>query len=130
PLLDASSRLFGGRAPQSCAGLGEYFRHVYDHLVRLNQSIDTLRATVTPARQVNLAMITIGESEVTKRLAAYAALVAVPTMVAGIYGMNFEHMPELNWALGYPLSIAVMGAVDGYLFYRFRKAGWPQGYTT
>jgi magnesium transporter len=97
---------------------------VYDHLVRLNQSLDTLRDTVTTAIQVNLAMITIGESEVTKRLAAYAALVAVPTMIAGIYGMNFERMPELNWAYGYPLSIAVMAAIDAYLFYRFRKAGW------
>jgi magnesium transporter len=124
PLLDASSRLFGGRVPQSCAGLGEYFRDVYDHLVRLNQSIDTLRDTVTTALQVNLAMITIGESEVTKRLAAYAALVAVPTMIAGIYGMNFEHMPELDWAFGYPLSIVAMVAIDAYLFYRFRKAGW------
>jgi magnesium transporter len=124
PLLDASGRLFGGRVPQTCAGLGEYFRDVYDHLVRLNQSLDTLRDTVTTAIQVNLAMITIGESEVTKRLAAYAALVAVPTMIAGIYGMNFERMPELNWAYGYPLSIAVMAAIDAYLFYRFRKAGW------
>lgn len=124
PLLEASSRLFGGRVPYPCAGLGDYFRDVYDHLVRLNQSIDTLRDTVTTAIQVNLAMITIGESEVTKRLAAYAALVAVPTMIAGIYGMNFERMPELNWAFGYPLSIAVMVAIDVYLFYRFRKAGW------
>jgi magnesium transporter len=124
PLLDAAGRLFGGRVPPVCAGLGEYFRDVYDHLVRLNQSLDTLRDTVTTAIQVNLAMITIGESEVTKRLAAYAALVAVPTMIAGIYGMNFERMPELNWAFGYPLSIAVMAAIDVYLFYRFRRAGW------
>ena len=88
--------------PQVCAGLGEYFRDVYDHLVRLNQSIDSLRDMVTTAIQVNLAMITIGESEVTKRLAAYAALVAVPTMIAGIYGMNFEHMPELELDLRLP----------------------------
>jgi magnesium transporter len=124
PLLDASSRLFGGRVPHPCVGLGEYFRDVYDHLVRLNQSLDTLRDTVTTAIQVNLAMITIGESEVTKRLAAYAALVAVPTMIAGIYGMNFKSMPELGWSFGYPLSIAVMAAIDAYLFHRFRKAGW------
>jgi magnesium transporter len=97
---------------------------VYDHLVRLNQSLDTLRDTVTTAIQVNLAMITIGESEVTKRLAAYAALVAVPTMIAGIYGMNFEKMPELSWAFGYPAALAAMAGIDGYLFYRFRKAGW------
>ena len=124
PLLETSSRLFGGRVPPVCAGLGEYFRDVYDHVVRLNQSIDTLRDTVTTAIQVNLAMITIGDSEVTKRLAAYAALVAVPTMIAGIYGMNFANMPELGWSFGYPLSIAIMAAIDGYLFYLFRKAGW------
>jgi len=124
PLLEASGRLYGGRVPQVCAGLGEYFRDVYDHLFRLNQSIDTLRDTVTTAIQVNLAMITIGESENTKRLAAYAALVAVPTMIAGVYGMNFEQMPELKWAWGYPATIAVMVALDSYLFYRFRKARW------
>jgi len=124
PLLDAASRLFGGRVPYPCAGLGEYFRDVYDHLSRLNQSIDTLRDTVATAIQVNLAMISIGEFEVTKRLASYAALVAVPTMIAGVYGMNFEHMPELSWAFGYPLTVGVMAAIDGYLFYRFRKAGW------
>jgi magnesium transporter len=69
-------------------------------------------------------MITIGESENTKRLSAYAALVAVPTMIAGVYGMNFEHMPELKWVWGYPATIAVMAALDSYLFYRFRKARW------
>lgn len=124
PLPETSSRLFGGRVPPACAGLGEYFRDVYDHVVRLNQSIDTLRDTVTTAIQVNLAMITIGDSEVTKRLAAYAALVAVPTMIAGIYGMNFQNMPELSWSFGYPASLAIMAAIDGYLFFRFRKAGW------
>ena len=124
PLVEASARLYGGRVPPVCGGLGEYFRDVYDHLFRLNQAIDTLRDTVTTAIQVNLAMITIGESENTKRLAAYAALVAVPTMIAGVYGMNFEHMPELQWAWGYPATIAVMAALDSYLFYRFRKSGW------
>jgi magnesium transporter len=124
PLVEAAGRLYGGRVPHVCAGLGEYFRDVYDHLFRLNQSLDTLRDTVTTAIQVNLAMITIGESENTKRLSAYAALVAVPTMIAGVYGMNFEHMPELKWTFGYPLTIAVMAAIDTYLFVRFRKAGW------
>jgi magnesium transporter len=123
-LLDATGRLFGGRVPQPCARLGEYFRDVYDHLLRVNQSVDTLRDTVTTAIQVNLAMITIGESEVTKRLAAYAALVAVPTMIAGIYGMNFKVMPELGWTFGYPGALVIMAAIDGYLFYRFRRARW------
>jgi magnesium transporter len=124
PLLEATGKLYGGRVPQVCAGLGDYFRDVYDHLVRLNQSIDSLRDTVTTAIQVNLAMITIGETEVTKRLAAYAALVAVPTMIAGVYGMNFDHMPELKWLWGYPFALILMVAIDTVLFLRFRKAGW------
>jgi len=124
PLLEATGKLYGGRVPQICHGLGDYFRDVYDHLVRLNQSIDSLRDTVTTAIQVNLAMVQVGENEVTKRLAAYAALVAVPTMIAGVYGMNFKHMPELQWEWGYPLAVSIMVAVDSYLFFRFRKAGW------
>jgi len=124
PLMEISGKLFGGRVPQVCAGLGEYFRDIHDHVIRLNLTIDTARDTVTTAIQVNLAMITIGESEVTKRLAAYAALVAVPTMIAGIYGMNFEHMPELKWTFGYPFTIGLMAAIDAWLWLRFRKAGW------
>ncbi len=124
PLLEATSKLYGGRVPQVCVGLGDYFRDVYDHLVRLNQSLDSERDTVTMAIQVNLAMITIGEGEVVKRLAAYAALVAVPTMIAGVYGMNFEHMPELKWLWGYPFALFLMVAIDAALFWRFRKAGW------
>jgi magnesium transporter len=124
PLLEYTAKLFGGRVPQVCSGLGEYFRDVYDHLVRINQSIDAARDTVSTAIQVNLAMVQVAESEVTKRLAAYAALVAVPTMIVGVYGMNFEQMPELKWTLGYPLVMALIGLIDGLLFYRFRKAGW------
>ena len=124
PLLDATARLFGGRVPQLCAGLHDYFRDVYDHLLRLNQSIDSERDMVTTAISVNLSLITIQENEVVKRLAAYAALVAVPTMIVGVYGMNFDHMPELRWEYGYFTVMAVMALIDGYLFYRFRKAGW------
>ena len=57
-------------------------------------------------------------------LAAWGALITIPTLIAGIYGMNFQHMPELNWVVGYPLAIGLMVAVDGYLIYRFRRAGW------
>jgi magnesium transporter len=105
-------------------GTQDYFRDVYDHLLRVNQSIDSLRDMVTTAITVNLSLITLAEGETTKRLAAYAALVAVPTMLAGIYGMNFKHMPELDWALGYPIALGVMVAIDLYLFVRFRRAGW------
>lgn len=124
PLTEAVGKLHGGRVPQVCHGTQEYFRDVYDHLLRLGQNIDRLRDTVTTAMSVNVAMISLAESEVTKRLAAYAALVAVPTMIAGIYGMNFRHIPELDWAFGYPLAIAAMVAIDAWLFTRFRKARW------
>jgi magnesium transporter len=124
PTLEAVGKLYGGRVPYICANLQDYFRDVYDHLIRLNQTIDSIRDMVITAISVNLSMITLQESETMKRLAAYAALVAVPTMVAGIYGMNFQHMPELGWELGYPLSLGIMAVIDLYLFWRFRKAGW------
>ena len=123
-LMEASTRLFGGRVPPVCTGMGDYFRDVYDHLSRLNAHTDSVREMVTTATSVNLAMITLSENEVTKRLASYAALVAVPTLIAGIYGMNFQTMPELHWAYGYPLSLVAMVLIDGYLAWRFRKAGW------
>ena len=110
--------------PQVCAGLGEYFRDVYDHLVRINQSIDAARDTVTTAIQVTLAMVTICEARSPSASPPTRALVAVPTMIAGVYGMNFEHMPELDWTFGYPVSIALMAGIDAFLFTRFRKAGW------
>jgi len=124
PLHDSVGRLYGGRVPAICAYTQEYFRDVADHLQRLNQSIDSLRDMVTTAISVNLSMIQLGENETTKRLAAYAALVAVPTMIAGIYGMNFKNMPELGWAWGYPCAVGLMVAIDAYLFVRFRKAKW------
>lgn len=92
--------------------------------MRLNQSIDAAREMVTTAVSVNLSLVTLQENEVTKRLASYGALVAVPTMIAGIYGMNFHNMPELAWEYGYPIALGAMVAIDVYLFHRFRKAGW------
>ncbi|HET6371572.1 MAG TPA: magnesium/cobalt transporter CorA [Nitrospiria bacterium] len=124
PLIEAVGKLHGGRVPPICSGIQDYFRDVSDHLLRLNQSIDSLRETVTTAIGATISLITIQETEVTKRLAAYAALVAVPTLIAGVYGMNFKQMPELQWMFGYPLVLVIMAALDGYLFYRFRKAKW------
>ena len=124
PLLEVTGKLFGGRVHPICSGLQDYFRDVHDHLTRLNQDIDDLRDMITTAVSVNLSLLTISENEITKRLAAYAALVAVPTMIAGIYGMNFQNMPELHSRWGYPISLGVMAAIDGYLIYRFKKARW------
>lgn len=124
PLLEATSKLFGGRVPQLCAELQDYFRDIYDHLLRLNQTMDSLREMVTTAISVTISLISIQENAVTKRLASYGALVTVPTLIAGVYGMNFENMPELNWIWGYPVALLLMVGIDAYLFYRFRKAKW------
>lgn len=124
PLAEGVSNLSGSRVPSMCSGMREYFRDVYDHLQRLNQTIESERDTVATAISVNLSMIQLQENDTMKRLAAYGALVAVPTLIAGIYGMNFEHMPELHWRFGYLATLLLMGAIDGYLFYRLRKAKW------
>lgn len=124
PLLEGVGKLYGGRVPAICANSQEYFRDVYDHLLRINASIDDLRDTAATAMQVNLSMVTIEESEVNKRLAAWAGIFAVATAFAGIWGMNFEHMPELRWEFGYPLALATIAAACGLLYWRFKKTGW------
>lgn len=124
PLLDAIAHLYGGRVPGVCVGMQEYYRDVYDHLARIVKSVESVRDMLSTAIQVNLAMISLDDSAVSKNLAAYAALFAVPTMIAGVYGMNFQHMPELDWQYAYPAVLVVMVALDLGLWLRFRKAGW------
>ena len=124
PLMEAVGKLYGGRVPQICAGMGAYFRDVFDHLQRLHASIEGIRDMQTTAIQVNLGMISLNETEVTKKLAAWAAIIAVPTMIAGIYGMNFKNMPELEWPWGYPVSVVIMLVLDLFLYVHFKKTKW------
>jgi magnesium transporter len=124
PLMEAATKLYGGRVPRICVNTQEYFRDVYDHLIRINTSIDSMRDTIGTAIQVNLSMVAIEEGEVNKRLAAWAAIFAVATAFCGIWGMNFEFMPELKWKYGYPTALMMITVVCGYMYYRFRKAGW------
>ncbi|WP_321816492.1 MULTISPECIES: magnesium/cobalt transporter CorA [unclassified Paraburkholderia] len=124
PLVDAVGKLVGGRIPQVCLGMQAYYRDVYDHLVRISNMIDARREMIVTAIQVNLGMISLAENEVTKRLGSFAALFAVPTMIAGIYGMNFEHIPELHFKYGYEVCLAVMAAIDVVLYILFRRGGW------
>jgi magnesium transporter len=124
PLMEAVGKLQGGRVPRICEGMGEYFRDVYDHLQRLHATIEGIREMLATAIQVNLGMISLNETEVTKKLAGWAAIIAVPTMIAGVYGMNFKNMPELEWVWGYPASIVAMVVIDVWLYLRFRKAKW------
>ncbi len=124
PLVDAVGKLVGGRIPQVCLGMQAYYRDVYDHLVRISNMIDARREMIVTAIQVNLGMISLAENEVTKRLGSFAALFAVPTMIAGIYGMNFEHIPELHFKYGYEVCLAVMAIIDIVLYILFRRGGW------
>ena len=124
PLMEATGKLYGGRVPHVCSGMQEYFRDVYDHLHRIHQTIEGIREMLTTAIQVNLGMISLAESQVTKTIAAWAAIIAVPTMIAGIYGMNFEIIPELKWTFGYPLAITMMVIIDVYLYFHFKKLKW------
>ena len=124
PLMEAVGKLDGGRVPHVVANTTEYFRDIHDHLHRINTAIDTIRDTISTAIQVNLSMISLDDSNVNKRLAAWAAIFAVATGLAGIWGMNFEHMPELKWRFGYPMALAIVFFTCAYLYYRFRKSGW------
>jgi magnesium transporter len=124
PLLEGASKLYGGRVPQICSGVQDYFRDVVDHLSRINALIENMRDTIGTAIQVNLAMVTIEESEVTKKLAAWASIFAVCTAFAGIWGMNFEAMPELKWRYGYLMAISLIVVACSLLYWRFRRARW------
>jgi magnesium transporter len=101
-----------------------YFRDVHDHAMRINDLVDTQRELLTTALEANLSLMSVAQSEVQRRLAAWAAIIAVPTMIAGVYGMNFEAMPELHWAWGYPLALGLMFGVCGFLYFYFRRTGW------
>lgn len=124
PLMDAVSKLSSGRVPAVCNNSRDYFRDVYDHLLRMNTALDAIRDTIGTAIQVSLSLVTIEESEVAKRLAAWAGVFAVATAFAGIWGMNFKAMPELQWEFGYPMALAVIAGSCGLLYYRFKRAGW------
>lgn len=124
PLLEAVSKLHGGRVPAICLETQEYFRDIYDHLLRLNASIDDLRDMISSAMQVCLSISSIEETEVTKRLAAGGGIFAAVTAFVGIWGMNFKYMPELDWAYGYPAALTFIVLVCVFLYWRFKRAGW------
>ncbi len=124
PLMEDVGKLHGGRVPQLCGGTQEYFRDVFDHLAHIDAAIENIREMLTTAIQVNIAFISLSESEITKRLAAWGALITVPTLIAGVYGMNFANMPELQWQAGYPVTLGVMFVLDAVLYWRFRRAKW------
>jgi magnesium transporter len=124
PLVDVSNQLMRFDLPLIPDAARPYFRDVYDHVIRINEMVDTLRDLLTTALEANLALISVAQNEAMKRLAGWAAIIAVPTMIAGIYGMNFAFMPELRWPWAYPAVMAVMFGLCGFLYVRFKRAGW------
>jgi len=124
PMLEFMGKLHGGRVPPVCQHTQEYFRDVNDHLARLATRLESIREAISTAIQVNLAMVGIEESEITKKLAAWASIFAASTALAGIWGMNFDVMPELRWRWGYPAALGLIALVSFVLFRRFRRAGW------
>jgi magnesium transporter len=124
PLTDVANRLMRFDLDLIPEAVHPYFRDVYDHVIRINEMVDMLRELLTSALEANLSLISVNQNEAMKRLAGWAAILAVPTMVAGIYGMNFKFMPELDWPFSYPLVMIGMGVVCGYLYVRFKRSGW------
>ena len=124
PLTDICNRLMRFDSAMIPDDTRPYFRDVYDHVIRINETVDTLREMVTSALEAKLSLISVAQNEVTKKLAAWAAILAVPTMIAGIYGMNFEFMPELHWRHGYAAVMGVMVGLCSFLYWRFKRAGW------
>jgi magnesium transporter len=101
-----------------------YFRDVYDHAVRANDMVETFREMLNSVLGANLTQVTVRQNDDVRKISAWVAILAVPTMIAGIYGMNFEHMPELRWTLGYPAVLGVMVVACSGLYAYFKRAGW------
>ena len=101
-----------------------YYRDVLDHVIRSLELIDNIRELLTSALEARLAQASNTLNDVMKKLTAWAGIILVPTLIAGIYGMNFEHMPELSWRFGYPLALAVMAGSAVILYRMFRRRGW------
>ncbi|MEO8293417.1 MAG: magnesium/cobalt transporter CorA [Actinomycetota bacterium] len=111
--------------PQVVTGsLAPYYRDVADHVVRCVELVDNVRDLLTALLEVRLAQVANRLNEVMKKLTSWAAIILLPTLIAGIYGMNFVHMPELRWRFGYPMALGIMAATAGALYATFKKRGW------
>ena len=124
PLLEPVHRLAEGQYRQVHPEIREYFRDVDDHLRRIHDQLEAIRELLTSILGANQSQVSVRQNEDMRKISAWVAIAAVPTMIAGIYGMNFEHMPELRWVWGYPFAMGIMVVLDVGLFLRFRKAGW------
>ena len=124
PLRQEIDLLFTAAVPGLEQHLIPFFRDIDDHVERVADAVEGYDELLSGVLQADLAQIQVRQNEDMRRITAWVAIGALPTMVAGIYGMNFDHMPELRWRFGYPMVVALLGLGCGYLWRRFRKAGW------
>jgi magnesium transporter len=124
PLTDICNRLMRFDIKCISEETRPYFRDVYDNAVRINETVDNTRELLNAALEANFSLISISQSEVSKKFAGWAAIIAIPTMIAGFYGMNFQFMPELNWHYGYYMVVLMTIGACSLLYYFFRRSGW------
>jgi magnesium transporter len=124
PLEEPLERLQRGDLLPIPEDARQYFRDVYDHIRRANDRVEGQRELLTSVLDTNVALVTIRQNDIVRKVSGWAAIIAVPTLITGIYGMNFEHMPELRWELGYPLALLVMAAIAGGLYALLKRVGW------
>jgi magnesium transporter len=124
PLVEPIDKLARGHYMQIHPEVRDYFRDVNDHLMRVRDQLDAMRDLLSSSLQANLAQVAVRQNEDVRRISAWVAIIAVPTAIAGIYGMNFEDMPELKWHLGYPAALLGMLVICTVLYRYFKKVGW------
>jgi magnesium transporter len=124
PLVAPTAQLAEGLEPVVHPDTRPFFRDVADHVVRVAEQVEGFDSLLTDILHANLAQVSVRQNSDMRRISAWVAIVAVPTMIAGIYGMNFEHMPELTWRFGYPLALGVMLACCVALYRAFKRSGW------
>jgi magnesium transporter len=124
PLVEPLRQLSQDQRKYIPEEMHSYFRDVYDHAVRVNEIVEGMREMLNSVLGANLTQVTVRQNDDVRKISAWVAILAVPTMIAGIYGMNFEHMPELRSELGYPIVLAVMLTACTSLYFYFKKAGW------
>ncbi len=124
PLVDICNRLMRFEIKCISEETRPYFRDVYDNVVRINEMVDNTRELLNTALEANFSLISISQNDTSKKFAGWAAIIAVPTMIAGFYGMNFKFMPELQWHYGYYIVIGVTIGLCMLLYYFFRRSGW------
>jgi len=104
--------------------LAPYYRDVLDHTIRVTELMDNIRDLLTAARELQLAQVSNRLNVVMKKVTSWGAIILLPTLIAGIYGMNFRHMPELNWKIGYPMALGIMAGAAFLLYRGFKKRDW------